>query len=90
MPANRSSDRRTLSLRGRIGAHQLHATHDSRETTASARAAFLARFEREVDPDGVLDPAERARRAGHARSAYFARLALLSAGARRRRVRGAE
>jgi hypothetical protein len=75
------------SLRGRIGAYRLHATHDSRETSAPGRAAFLAGFERLVDPDGLLAPAERARRAAHARSAYFARLAYLSARARRKRAR---
>ena len=74
-----------MALRGRIGAFRLHATHDPRETTAKARAAFLMRFETEVDPDGVLDPSERSRRAQAARSAYFARLALKSARARRRR-----
>jgi hypothetical protein len=44
----------------------------------------MNRFERQVDPDGVLSPEERARRAGHARKAYFTRLALRSAQARRR------
>jgi hypothetical protein len=29
-------------LRGRIGAHQFHATNDLGETTRNARAAFLA------------------------------------------------
>ncbi len=46
----------------------------------------MSRFEAEVDPDGVLDPQERAIRAAHARKAYFARLALKSAQARRRRA----
>ena len=72
------------SLRGRIGAYTLHATHDPRETTAKARAAFLARFEREVDPEGLLPEEERRRRALHARKAYFAKLALASARARRK------
>ena len=67
---------------GRIGAHRLHATHDPTKTTARARAAFLARFEREVDPDGVLPEGERRRRAEYARKAHFARLALKSAQAR--------
>src|SRR6266508_5594217 len=70
-------------LRARLAAHSMHARHDARETTAKARAAFLARFEREVDPDGTLPPQERARRAEHARSAYFARLSLAAAKARR-------
>jgi hypothetical protein len=36
------------------------------ETTASGRAAFLARFDREVDPEGLLEPDERRRRAEQA------------------------
>jgi hypothetical protein len=64
-----------MALRGRIGAYRLHATHDPRETTQKARETFLARFEREVDPDGTLPEAERLRRAEYARRAYFARLA---------------
>lgn len=75
-------------LRGRIGAYRLHATHDSLKTSAPGRAAFLAGFERQVDPDLALSPEERARRAAHARSAHFARLAYLSARARRKRARG--
>jgi hypothetical protein len=75
-------------LRARVAAHIMHATHDARQTTANGRAAFLARFEREVDPEGVLDPQERARRAEHARRAYFTRLALASAKARRIRRQG--
>jgi len=71
-------------LRARIGAFALHAKRDAKETTGAARAAFLSGFEREVDPDGRLEPAERARRAASARKAHFARLALRSAQARRR------
>ena len=71
---------------GRIGAHTLHARHDPRKTTAAARAAFLDRFEREADPAGVLSVEERARRVRHLRQAYFARLALRSPQARRRRL----
>ena len=84
----RHIDPKEMALRGRVGAFRLHATHDPRVTTAKARAAFLARFEAEVDPDGTLDPAERHRRALAARRAYFTRLALRSAQARRRRRRG--
>lgn len=67
-----------------MGAYRLHATHDPRETTKKARAAFATRFEREVDPNLVLDPGERARRAEAARRAYFTDLALRSSRARRR------
>ncbi len=73
------------ALRGRIGAHLLHATHDSRRLTARARAAFLGSFERQVDPDGSLPADERRRRAAHARAAYFARLARRSAIVRAKR-----
>jgi hypothetical protein len=45
----------------------------------------MDRFEREVDPDGVLDPAKRAIRAEHAKKAYFLRLSALGAKARARR-----
>jgi hypothetical protein len=72
-------------LRARIGAYAMHGRHDVRETTTKARTAFLAKFERQADPDGVLPPAERQRRAERLRSAHFARLALASAKARRAR-----
>lgn len=75
--ANLRSERRQ---RARIAAHARWAqTTDSTAATASARAAFLSRFDRQVDPEGVLSPGERGRRAEHARKAYFARLALASA-----------
>ena len=77
-------------LRGRVGAHIMHARNDPREITSAARAAFLDRFEREADPTGTLPPEERARRAGHLRKAYFARMALKSAQARRRRRESAK
>lgn len=66
-------------LAGRIGGFTVHSRYDSRDLTRAARAAFLGRFEHEVDPDGVLPPAERERRATAAKKAYFARLAHLSA-----------
>ena len=75
------------ALRGRIGAHLLHATHDSRRLTEKARASFMASFERQVDPDGSLPADERRRRAAHARAAYFARLARMSSLARDQRKR---
>ena len=46
---------------------------------------MLDKFETQVYPEGILPPAERARRAEHARKAHFQRLALKSARARRRR-----
>jgi hypothetical protein len=74
------------SLRGQIAAHESWSrTSDRSARTANARKAMLDRFEQEVDPDGKLPPAERAKRAEHKRQAYFKRLALKSATARRRR-----
>ena len=73
------------ALAGRIGAHESWARTDDRAArTAPARQRFMERFEREVDPDGTLAPAERERRAEHARKAYFARLAAKSAATRRK------
>ena len=63
-----------MALRGRIGAYKLHASHDSREITAAARRGFLARFDREVDPDSKLPPEERARRAEMALRAHMTQL----------------
>ena len=77
--------RQFTSLRAKAAALSKWARTENRTAaTAPARAAFEARFEREVDPAGVLSAQERARRASFARRAYFARLALLSAKARRR------
>jgi hypothetical protein len=46
---------------------------------------MVDRFERQVDPDRKLTPEERARCAEHARKAYFIKLAIRSAEARRAR-----
>jgi hypothetical protein len=74
------------SMRGRLAAYSLHAqVVDASAHTRPARDAFMARFERQVDPDCVLAPAERQRRAEAAKRAYFTRLALQSARARRQR-----
>ena len=83
-PADRS-DRDDMVLRGRIGAFCLQATHDPRATTARARALFFLASKSRSIRDGVLAPGERRRRAMAARRAYFARLAMRSAQARRHR-----
>lgn len=80
------SDPESRSLVGKIAAHASWAnTPDRTARTAPARAALMEKFERQVDPDGVLSPAERAKRAESARKAYFLRLALKSADSRRRK-----
>lgn len=72
----------SAAARGRIGGLTNAARHDPKVYTANARAAFLAGFEDEVDPEHKLPPPERARRAEAARRAHFHRLALKSAQAR--------
>src|SRR4029450_460083 len=85
---NERTSQAERSLRARLAAYALHAQHDPRETTANGRAVFLARFDREVDPEALLEPDERRRRAEQARRAYFARLSLAALNARQRK-RGA-
>ena len=72
------------SQRARLAAHVLHSRYDSRALTQPAREAMAKRFLDEVDPDRILSEAERLRRADHARRAYFTRLALKSAAARKK------
>ena len=86
-PAGQSVSSSERSLRGKIGAYSLHA--QGKTNTVPARAAFLDRFEREVDPDGLLPPEVRAKRAKAAKSAYFSGLALKSAKARGKSNQGA-
>jgi len=72
-------------LRAQMGAHASWSrTKDPSARTKPARDAWAERFLNEVDPERVLSPEERARRAEHAKKAYMARLAFASAKARRR------
>ena len=72
-------------MRARAAAYQRWAFEPNRSAaTAPARRALEEKFLRDVDPDGVLDPAERALRAEAARRAHFLRMAMKSAKARRR------
>lgn len=79
-PDRRTVEHSTLtpsqrSQRARIAARAKWAAHDGSQGTQAAREAFLSRFERQVDPEGRLDPAERARRAESAKREHFQRLA---------------
>jgi hypothetical protein len=83
LPANDPTERALLA---RVAAHRRWAKTDDRTAaTAAARKGLLTKFEREVDPDGKLDPAERARRAESARQAFYASMSAKSAKARRLR-----
>jgi hypothetical protein len=79
VPLSLSPTERTL--RARMAAHAMHAA--GKTSTTAATAAFLAKFEAQVDPNSELAPAERRRRAEHARSSHMARLGLRAAKARR-------
>ena len=76
------------TLRAKLAAHTLHAQVDGRAHTEPARAAAMARFEKQVDPLGVLTLQERARRAESAKKAYFTGLAFKASKARRVRAGG--
>jgi hypothetical protein len=70
-------------LRAQIHAHESWArTEDRSARTLPARQAAEDRFEKLVDPEGKLPPAERAKRAENARKAHYRRIALLSAQSR--------
>jgi hypothetical protein len=76
------SDRSKIA---QIAAHARWAqTQDRTAATAKARQAASERFERQVDPEGVLSLPERRKRAENARKAYFMQLARKSAKARAR------
>jgi hypothetical protein len=70
-------------ITARIGAHARWAnTTDRAGALAPARRGMDERFEREVDPDGVMDLELRQRLARNAKSKYYAQLQLKSAKAR--------
>ena len=77
-------------LRAQIAANESWAkTPDRAARTAPARQALDEKFEREVDPNNELTPAERAKRAESKRKAHFQRMAFKSVQARRRLDSGA-
>lgn len=71
---------------GRIGGLTAWATLDPEVMVGPAHRGFRARFERLVDPDGTLDPQERAVRADRARRAHMLTLAAKSAAARKKKA----
>lgn len=66
-------ERRTFAT---LGAYTRLASTDTREMTVKARQAFTDSWLRKADPDGVLPPDERARRAEALRKAHYARMSL--------------
>lgn len=76
---NEETRARIAVASGRAGGLRNVARNGGRATAAPARAGFIRRFEREVDPDNLLSPEERVRRAGAAMKAHMATLSLRSA-----------
>lgn len=79
-------NRTEASLAGKIGGCTLHSRYDSREIAARATEGFYKSFQKKVDPEGLLPPDERLRRAELARRAHFARLSLAGVKARQRKT----
>lgn len=52
------------------------SAEDRRQMTAAARQALVAKYERAVDPDGVLSPHDLAQRSQELRRAEMLRLRL--------------
>jgi hypothetical protein len=82
MPATTSEDR---SLVAQIApAERWGRTRDRTAATAPARAGLRAKFAREVDPEGALEPAELERRVDLLMRAHMLRMSLKAKSARRK------
>ncbi|KJK44399.1 hypothetical protein UK23_29615 [Lentzea aerocolonigenes] len=73
-----------MQARAAVATRWAKAT-DREAETAPARKGFLAKLEREVDPEGVLPPEVRLQRAVELRRAHMLRASLKSAQVRRER-----
>jgi hypothetical protein len=72
---------------GRYYAHKRWSQEPDRtKATQPLRDGLERRFIREVDPDGTLPPHELAKRVASAKKAYYTRLSILSAQARRKKA----
>lgn len=80
--------RRRRSTAAKIGANARWAFHDPFEGTKAARAGFDDKFLKAVDPDGVLSPDERVKRAQRLKRAHMLALAQKSARVRAQRKNG--
>lgn len=63
-------------LRARLGGLTTASRHDMKRIARTGQDGLLRKFEREVDPEGVLPEDERRRRAEAARRAHMTRMAL--------------
>lgn len=69
----------------RAGGLAVHAKYGTDAIVARARAGFMEKFLREVDPDNRLPEPERHRRAHMALRAYMNKLSVKAIQARRRK-----
>lgn len=84
MPA-RDPNERALIARIAISERWARASKQQRAAaTVPARNGLIHKFELEVDPDGTLPPAERARRVDLLLQAHMQRMALKAAQSRRK------
>ncbi|MCL8026350.1 hypothetical protein [Nocardioides bruguierae] len=84
MTASDPGQRRQIA---KLAAHERWARETDRSAaTQAARDGMARKFENQVDPDRVLSPAERAKRAESAKRAHYQRIAMKSAAARRART----
>lgn len=75
------------SMRARTAAHASWAnTSDRKARTEAGRKGLLSKFERQVDPEGLLHPTERAKRAESARRAFYTNMAYKSAARRAKKA----
>ena len=70
-------------MRATIAALARWKNEDPAEAAFRGQQGLVAKFEREVDPDNVLSPAERRRRAIAARREHMTRMAFKSSKSRK-------
>ena len=78
-------DPKDMALRGRVGGLVRASRYGAEELTGKARRAFRDSFLDRVDPQHLLPPDERERRADALRRAHYATLARKSALSRGRK-----
>lgn len=88
MPARTPEDRTLVAQIA--AAERWGRTPDRTAATAPARAGLRAKFAREIDPDGTLDPVELERRVDSLQRAHMLRMSLAAKAARRRKGGGSD
>ena len=91
-PEDEAARQKLRAAVGRIGGLTRSMSEYTRDRALAARKAngSLDRFERQVDPDGTLDPQVRWRRALAARKRYYKKLSKLGQKTKERKRRAKE